>query len=410
MKIVFFNRFFPPDASATSQILSDLAFHLAETGTEVHVVTSRIPGAHSFFEQVKGVSVHRVSDAMPGPHGLAHKARAYVRYYAGARRAAKSLVAAGDTVVLKTDPPMLSSVITTLAVARGARVVVWLQDLFPEVAQKYRIPGMRGPVGALLRRIRNHSLARAESVVVIGDEMARLVSAFEPTARVHVIHNWADGRSVYPVNTMNVSLRKEWNLEGKFVVGYSGNLGRVHEFETILSAALQLRECDDIVFLIIGRGPRLAAVREAVACAGLRNVRFHLPQERGVLAQSLGIANVHLSVLRPEFEGLVHPSKLYGILAAGRPTIFIGSLEGETARILQRHECGVSVASGDGKALAASIIRLRDEPGLAAAMGQRARSSFEAAYDMPIALDKWARLLLIDQRPARSAATTSATA
>jgi glycosyltransferase involved in cell wall biosynthesis len=410
MKVVFFNRFFAPDTSATSQILSDLAFDLADRGEDVHVVTSRVPGGESSHERIHSVTVHRVSGSAPGQHGIMRRAGAYASYYRGARRLARTLLTAGDIAVIKTDPPMLSSVVAPIAKDRGARVIVWLQDLFPEVAQQYGIPGMNGPIGRLLARARNHSLALAESIVVISEGMAKRVSAMECRARTHVIHNWADGRSVVPSEPSTVTLRKEWNLDGKFVVGYSGNLGRVHEFETILAAASRLREHDDIVFMIVGRGPRLEEVKKAVARDGLENVLFQPQQPRAALAQSLGAANVHLSVLQSRYEGLVHPSKLYGILAAGRPTIFIGSLEGETARILRRHECGISVASGDDRALAASIIRLRDQPDVAAAMGQRARRSFEAAYDMPIALDKWVKLLGIAQQPAPSSVRTSANA
>lgn len=395
MKILFFNRFFFPDASATSQILSDLAFHLAASGRDVHVVTSRIPGDASDGGIVRDVTVHRIATPVEGPHGLPRRALAYCDYYLGARRAAMRLVSSGDLVVLKTDPPLLSASIAHLAKGQGGRVIVWLQDLFPEVAREYGVPGMRGPLGAWLRHIRDSSLAEADAVVAIGDRMAERVRerGCVPPERLHVIHNWADGKAITPIGRDASRLRRPWGLEGCFVVSYSGNLGRVHEFDTLLDAAARLRAQEDIAFLIVGRGPRLAEVRAHVEREHLANVIFHPHQERAMLAQSLGVADVHICVLRPEFEGLVHPSKLYGIMAAGRPTLFVGDVTGETGRILAQSGAGLAVPRGDGPGLAAAILRLRDDCAAGNAMGERARRAFAERYDMPVALARWEALV-----------------
>lgn len=395
MKLVFFNRFFFPDTSGTSQMLSDLALHLARGGEDVHVVTSRVPGAEAPEETIGGVTVHRVADAIPGPHGLARRSLAYLGYYLGARRLARKIIRPGDVVVLKTDPPLLSAAIVPIAKERDARVVVWLQDLFPEVAREYGLAGFRGPLGAGLQRARDRSLARSDAVVAIGDEMAKRVAALACVSgeRLHVIHNWADGRAIVPVDPRANRVRSQWQLHDRFVVAYSGNLGRVHEFDTFIASATALRDRDDVRFLVIGRGPRLAQVRSQAGRQGLANMRFEPPQSRESLANILGAADVHLSILRPEFEGLVHPSKLYGILAAGRPTIFIGSVTGETARILRETGSGIAVATGDARALTDAIVRMRDDPRGRTAMGAKARQAFEAAYDMPIAFAKWEEVL-----------------
>jgi colanic acid biosynthesis glycosyl transferase WcaI len=395
VKIIFFNRFFHPDASATSQLLSDLAFDLVAGGREIHVVTSRLFASQSAQETVNGVTVHRVSDSCKRRHSLFQRAISYLDYYRGARSAATHLVAPGDIAVFKTDPPMLSAAIGHLATKRGARIVLWLQDLFPEVARQYGIVGTKGPLGALLRRLRNNSLVTADSIVVIGDLMAKRVATFNcvPNNRIHVIHNWSNGHEINPTATDSNPLRRQWGLENKFIVEYSGNLGRVHEFDTMLDAAKLLRSHADIKFLVIGDGPRLAEVETCISRYKLANMLIRPPQDRLVLSQSLGVGDVHLSILRPEFEGLVHPSKLYGIMAAGRPTIFVGSMEGETSRILAESNCGVSIRTGDARALAATILCMKNDSAMRDEMGRRARESFEARYDMPIALSRWASIL-----------------
>jgi glycosyltransferase involved in cell wall biosynthesis len=406
MKVVFFNRFFFPDASATSQILSDLAFHLAGHGTEVHVVTSRVTGNPAHEEIVRGVHVHRVAAPNALGHGLPRRARAYLGFLVAARSAAGRLVSRGDIVVAKTDPPLLSACVARLVKARGARLVVWLQDLFPEVAREYGVIGLRGLAGPALRRVRDTSLARADAVVAICDAMAERVRALECVApdRLHVIHNWADGMAIRPIDGATNPLRGEWGLADEFVVAYSGNLGRVHEFETLLDAALRLRGIPGLRFVVIGHGPRLEEVRMRVARDGIDNVLFRPPQERDALARSLGVGDLHVSVLQPRFEGLVHPSKLYGIMAAGRPTLFVGSPAGETARILSAAGAGVVVSPGDGESLAREILALRDDRERRIEMGRRARRAFEERYDMALALRAWTALL--EARSAEAAPRT----
>jgi colanic acid biosynthesis glycosyl transferase WcaI len=394
MKILFFNRFFYPDTSATSQIVSDLAFQLAAEGHEIHAITSRIYDDGTLREEIAGVTVHRVARALVGPHGLFRRAMAYLEYYRGARKAAGELIAPGDIVVLKTDPPMLSSAVGHLAKSRGAQLVLWLQDVFPELAREYGVPGLGGPVGAAIRRVRNRSLAIADRIIVIGDRMASEVAkAGASPDRIEVIHNWADGEAIKPVDRDSNILRRRWDLGSDFVVGYSGNLGRVHEFDTMLDAAALLADKPSIRFVVIGRGPRLQEVKARVAREGIANVRFEPHQDRDILGQSLGVADVHLSVLRSGFEGLVHPSKLYGIMAAGRPTIFIGDMQGETAAILAATGSGMTVRTGDAAGLVAAIELLRTEDVVRARMGSAARQAFDERYALAIALEKWRSVL-----------------
>jgi glycosyltransferase involved in cell wall biosynthesis len=392
--VIFFNRFFFPDTSATSQMLSDLAFHLASCGHNVQVVTSRTGDREPSESVVRGVTIHRVATALTGPHSLFERALAYLAYWRGARSAARRLVRAGDVVVVKTDPPLLSAIVGPLAKRLGAKVVVWLQDVFPETANEYGVPGAGGPIGALLRRVRDQSLASADHVVAISDRMAQRVARLPCVRSEHlsVIHNWADS-TIVPIDPTSSESRRRWQLADKFVVGYSGNLGRVHEFDTMLRAAKTLETDRDIRFLIVGRGPRWAEVQSRAKRENLRNVRLEPYQERDALTQTLGASDVHLSVLRPEYEGLVHPSKLYGIMAAGRPTIFIGDPKGETAAILAGTGAGVTVATGDVGGLVQAIRSLRDRPEERQKMGARARKALEERYSTRQAVARWEALL-----------------
>jgi glycosyltransferase involved in cell wall biosynthesis len=178
------------------------------------------------------------------------------------------------------------------------------------------------------------------------------------------------------------------------VVGYSGNLGRAHEFDTIVGAAAQLKAHPDIAFLFIGAGHALQALRHRLAEQGLdRSFRFKPYQDRGALKDSLSVPDVHWVSLKPELEGLLFPSKFYGIAAAGRPILAIGAEDGEMARLVRQHACGFVIEPGDFGALASAIVTLYRDPGLCAAMGQRARSMLEEKFTRRRALQRWRDLL-----------------
>ena len=148
-----------------------------------------------------------------------------------------------------------------------------------------------------------------------------------------------------------------------------------------------------IVWLFVGGGASMQSLQREVERQGLAPVLFKPYQPPDRLAESLSVADVHLISLRPALEGLIVPSKVYGIAAAGRAAIFIGDGDGEVARMLTRDESGVSVEEGDGEALAAAIKALATDPGRCRALGENARQAFERAYDKPLAMQRWDAVL-----------------
>ena len=394
MKIVFVNRFFHPDLAPTGQYAADVAFDLAAAGHEVHAVTSRLaydgggPG-YAAQETVRGVQVRRVWTTRFGRGSLTGRAMDYASFYFSALFALAGMLRRCDIVVAKTDPPLISVVAAFAALLRGARLVNWLQDVFPETAARSGMRLLAGPLGAIARVKRDWSVRRAVVNVVLGERMAAQVARLVPGARLRVVPNWADGTAIRPMAPESSALRREWGCEGKFVVGYSGNLGRVHDCETLLAAARLLAAERELVFSFTGGGFHFARLREA-APANVA-VRGYVPEE--LLGESLAACDVHLVTLLPAFEGLIVPSKFYAAAAAGRTVLFIGDPDGEIARAIAAHGCGVSVAAGDAAGLAAAIRDLRAAPDKLRAMGARARAAFEREWDQPIALARWREVI-----------------
>lgn len=407
-RIVFVNRYFYPDVSATSQMLGDLAFRLACAGLEVHVVCSRqcyddasrrLPPT----ETVDGVSIHRAATTRFGRSWLPGRAFDYLTFYLSASVALLHLLRPHDVLVIKTDPPLFSLPAALIAALKGARLVNWLQDLFPEVAQRLGARWLEGFAGDVLLRLRDRTLHAADCNVVIGHGMQRhLESRGIPARKLCMIENWFDAASAAPGTDQREQTIRWPELEGKFVVCHSGNLGRAHDITTLLEAALHLRDQPDIVFLIVGGGAGYDELRRRAEERGLASAfRFepYLPREE--LNDGLAAAAVHLVTLLPRLEGLVVPSKIYGVFAAGRPMIFVGDEQGEVARKLARTGAGVSVPVGAGRRLARTILHLRSDAVLSTAMGERARS-LAAQHTADEGASRW--LTLITDRTSSAAA------
>ncbi len=379
-------------------MLSDVAFALARDGSRVWVITSR-----QTYENAKanlparqsegGVEIHRVWTTHFGRMNLLGRACDYVSFYVAAFWALLRIARFGDVIVAKTDPPLISVIAWIAAKAKRAKLINWLQDIFPEVAVALGVLTGRLLVEPI-RWLRNLSLRGATMNVVLGEGMQERICA-QGVARSNttVICNWADGKLIKPVARAANTLRKAWKLQDKFVVGYSGNMGRAHEFETIIGAMKRLRNDENIVFLFVGGGVAKDILEHAFNEAGLHNFMFMPYQPREHLGESLSVPDVHLVSLRPSLEGLIVPSKIYGIAAAGRPVIFIGDPNGEVGRLVTRFKFGFTVPVGAEGDLVQRLLQLRQEPEVGICMGEAGRQCFEKNFDRSHAFSAWRRLL-----------------
>jgi glycosyltransferase involved in cell wall biosynthesis len=399
-RLFFINRYFFPDHSATSQILSELAFHLAERGRTVHVVTGRQlyddPNARLPEQELhRGVTIHRVASTRFGRSGLLTRSFDYMSFYWSAWRLLKVFADADDILIPMTDPPLLSILAMRVARRRGPRVINWLQDIYPEVAVALKVPFIKGPMSTLLSSVRNASLRTANANVVVGELMAKKVSQLG-VSREHiaVIPNWCDDVTIIPLDRDKNPMRQKWHLQDKFVVGYSGNLGRAHEFATLLDASEHLRNKPHIVFLFVGGGHLTTKLIRNVKERGLADRFLFLPyQGNEFLKQSLSVPDVHWISLKPEVEGLIVPSKFYGVAAAGRPILAVTAENGEIARLVRANQCGIAVAPGNSKGLAEAIVKLSGDAALSAAMGRRARAMLDGKFRRQLAFERWEKVI-----------------
>lgn len=393
--MVFLNRFYWPDVAATAQMLTDLAEDLARDGWEITVVASRTGyaerGAQLPAEEVRnGVKILRVATTRFGRDRLWGRAGDYATYLWGAWRHLLTLPTP-DVVVAMTDPPLVAGPVVMAARLRGFRTAYWVQDLYPHLAAKLGLVRE----GSIPYRIAD-SVARwihgsCDAVITLGPRMSEtLIGAGAHIERVAHVHNWADAGAICPVAPEKNSFLREQRLEGRFVVLYSGNAGRAHTFDAVMEAARRLRHEPEVVFLFIGGGKLLPEIRAVVEREELGNVRFldYMPREQ--LSESLSAAGVSLVTESPAVVGLLVPSKTYGILASGRPILFVGSDRSDVAAVVAESECGIVISPDDPASLVAAIRHLRDHPREAAEMGERARQAAITTYDRQHATRRWA--------------------
>jgi putative colanic acid biosynthesis glycosyltransferase WcaI len=395
MRLLILNQFFYPDHSATSQLMTELAESLKEQGVEVTALAGRgrYNGGESLpaREDYKGVRIERAWATGYGKGSISGRLADYLSFYVAASWKLLRLPR-HDIVMALTTPPLIGLIALLIGRLRGMRVVMLVQDLYPDIAIALGTLNGRNPATRFLGFLSRMTLRRADRVIVLGECMYERVAARVGEAgasRIDVIHNWADGDSIKPLGADANPFVWENDLSGRFVVLFSGNLGRVNEFKTILNAAHSLRERDDIVFLFIGDGAQATEIECFRLEHGLENIRLLPYQPRETLSYSLGAGHASLVTLAEGLAGLSVPSKTYAILAAGRPVIFVGDCRSEVARLVRESGCGEVFAPGEAERLAAVITDWASDKDKLEALGQRARSLFELRFDRPRAVKSY---------------------
>jgi colanic acid biosynthesis glycosyl transferase WcaI len=394
MRILILHPHYWPEIAATAQLSTDLAEDLAAAGHEVQVLAGqpsyrptslRLPAE----EVRRGVRVTRVPSYRPRERRGARRVAHYLSYFAASL--APALLCRADVILALSPPPLLCGLSGALARRiSGTPFVYVVEDLYPELAHELGAIGPRGLRG--LGRVARRIHAEAGSVIAISEEIAARLSAQGLASdRVEVVHNWADTDAIRPSPRDN-ALRRELGLGEGFVALYAGNVSRTLGLSGLVEAAVALRD-RDIQIVVAGEGDARADLEREARDRGARSIRFVPSQPRERLAELLALGDVGLVTTRRGEQGLRFPSKLFGVMAAGRPVLATTD-ERELAAIVERAKAGVVVPAEDGAALARALESLAAlDPGERAAMGQRARAACEARFDRRRATDRYREIL-----------------
>jgi colanic acid biosynthesis glycosyl transferase WcaI len=392
-RILVFNEYYWPGLEATAHLLDELCTALARE-FDITVVTGMLRDSDaSPGRSYRGdVRVIRVRSTAYDRSRLVSRAANYVTYVLNALRAGLG-VDRPDVVVTMTDPPFVGNV--GQIVARRFRVpfVVISQDVFPEIAVE--LERLQNPVlVGILRRMIRFYLRRADRVVAIGEAMReRLEEKGVDAGRLSVIPNWVDTNAISPQPRDN-----EWSrandLDARFVVMHSGNVGHAQDLDSLIRAMTFLRDLDRVVVAVIGSGARHAELVALAEQLETDAVRFLPYQPRETLSLSLSAADVHFVGLARGLAGYVVPSRIYGVLAAGRPVIASAEEKSETAETVRVARCGVVVPPGRPDLLAGAIRDAHDGRYDLEEMGRRAREWVEEEASRDRAVARYRALLV----------------
>jgi len=369
MKILILNQAFYPDVVSTAQHASDLAKALTQVGHEVTVVCSsrgyddprvRFPQRETW----NAVNIIRIRSTGFGKSSRWRRAADFSTFMASCALRVWRLQRF-DVVVAMTSPPLISFLSSLAVPGRASSFVFWSMDLNPDEAIAAGWLREKSLTARVLSRMLLHSLQRADRIVALDRFMKdRIRAKGIPAEKVVVVPPWSHDDRVRFDPAGREEFRALYKLSRRFVVMYSGNHSPCHPLETLLQAAERLAENEDVVFCFVGGGSEFGKVKERARNRGLRNVLCLPYQPIEKLAGSLSAADLHVVVMGDQYVGIVHPCKIYNVLAVKKPFLYIGPIESHVTDIIGQSSAYVS-SHGDVEGVVANILRAMRNTGLA---------------------------------------------
>ena len=373
MHILLLNEYYPPDTSATAK----MAVQVAETLAQRHKVTvvagrpsydpdERYPFKLLRRETRNGVTVERVGSTAYPRHRMGRRVSNYLTYLALA--VPRAIALRPDVVLAMTDPPVAGIAGAFIARRLHRPFVYNIRDMYPDMA----LGGDIVKPSRLIERwekMHRRALKQAARVIVLGDDMRdRILAKGASPERVVVVRDGTSFPTSMPAQSDPVC--QEIRSGFDFVVLHAGNLGFYGAWDTLLAAAKMLGNENTGLVFIGGGANRDALGAAAAAAANVRFLPFRPPEQ---IPHVMMAGDVHIVTIRRGLEGVVVPSKLYSILAAGRPVLAVAASNSDAARIVTESGCGLAADPDDPAAVAAAIRELRSDPARLAEMGRRAR-------------------------------------
>ena len=288
----------------------------------------------------------------------------------------------GDELLVVTNPPVLPFAMVLAARLRGVRSVVLIHDLYPEVLIATGMAAEDSWVVRTYSKLTRWLYRKADEIIVLGRDAKELVARrfLDAAGKITVIPNWADLPRIGLAPKKGQSVRATLGLDGKFIVQHLGNMGRTHGIESLADAAERLRDYPDVHFMIVGAGFQRPQLLKRIALAGLTNVSVVAPCADDELEAYLNACDIALISFRKGMAGVSVPSRMYNVMAAGKPILAVADPESEIARVVSEEAIGTVVPPESPDLLATAILSARENPAQLIEFGRRARRIAEEKY------------------------------
>jgi len=400
LHVALFNRSFYPDTAATGQLLTELCEGLVKAYNCRVSVIAGVPLIPSdsgavrrksrgivIREEYRGIEILRSRGTRFSKRRFAGRAMNYVTYFMSACYAGMRLDRP-DVIVAATDPPIIGIAAYMASQRFRAPLVMAYQDIFPEVGRLLE-DFQSDTVNRVLQFVNCFLARRAARNVALGETMRRRLIEGKGAhpARTIVIPSWADCSQIVPGSRRN-RFSRDHGLDDKFVIMHSGNIGLSQDLEKMIEVAERLQEIKDIQFVFIGDGVKKPLLQSRAKACNLKNVMFLPFQPKEQLTESFAAADVFLVSLKRGLAGYITPSKLYGILAAGRPYVAAVEEESEITNITRNYDCGLVAEPGNTSQIVDCILKFYRDRTLLKRYGENARNA-AFQFDRPVQIQAY---------------------
>ncbi len=399
MNIIIINQFFYPDVDADAQFAYALARGFVERGYRVRVISQRglkdvVPTGKPLKKKeiFKGIEIHRLPDAFSNRTLFQKSLRHSIFYLVLLLKLILSTSRESHLFVIST-PPFIGFIVTLVKIFKQYRFSLAVRDVYPDAMVSYGIIKEDGFIYRFLNSAMKISFQYADRIFSLGPYLSeRIKNKVVSEDKIVEIPNCGfDG--LYPMKREDNPLLSEMGLKDKFIVLYSGNHGYGNEFDTILEGAKRLsRELDDIFFVFRGGGSRFGEVlsfKDDNPDTHILTFNY-LPFDQ--LNYGLNLAHISLITMRENWEGVIVPSKIYGIMAVGSPIVYVGP-ESDTSWTIKKHNCGFIVNNGSVDEFVKRIKELYHNEVLRKEMGGRARRGYEEEYTREKVIERYLSLM-----------------
>ena len=391
----FVTRYFYPDESSGNSLLLSLTKELIKLGSnDINILTSnRVSDSRvklKKFEIKDGIKIIRLRALTSKKSNIFFRAIEYGLFLISVFFFVLIKLKKEDTLISMSDPPMLSTTTGFACYLKGINQIQWIQDVYPEIT---RIIGIKIPFYKSLIKLRNWSMKKAYLNIVISEEMKKyFIGQNIDSNKLLIIPNWTSEQKIYPITKKDNESYQNFGDGKKFIIGYSGNFGILHDFTVLLEAAKKIKNEDGIEFIFIGSGYRQKEIEDFKASNLLENIRIYPFQPESNLNNILNIPDIHVITLKKGVSPFAYPSKIYGAMAAGKPILFIGEKDSEIYKFVEENNIGFSIPNDDLDQLIRVILKIYKDKNLRSLMSKNARDIFLKNYSLSVALRKWSEI------------------
>ena len=401
-ELVILNQYYIPDVASTGHLLSELANESSRRGVSVRVISS-FPsyGPPESWkpcqanEVGENISIRRLRTTRFTKDRILGRMTNSITFLLPLFLRQLFSPAGRKVHLYTTNPPFLGIIGAVVSLVRRHRYVVLLHDSYPQLAVWSGKVKKNSLIEKIWHLVNHLIYKRAQQTIVLCVRAKDLIcSAYgvDPN-RVHVIHNWADPKIIFPKDKNTCNFAKRNGFDKKFTVLYSGNLGLYYEFESLLNAAEKLQSDPDFCLVFIGAGGKKNWLDEQIKNRNLKNTFLFPYQPFETLNDSLNSCDASLVTIAKDIEGISFPSKLYSSLAVGKPIIAISEPGSELQSMLEDSGAGIWVSLGDVEGLVAAIVRIRNDVHLQQKMGVAARVAMENKFTIQAATNEYLRVI-----------------